>query len=929
VTDYLPTIWAGSDVVRDADTKGIAMPSDALRHAHDDVGGMLAVDLWVDAIHGDDGNDGLTPTTAFRTIQKAADLAGSGTTVHILPGVYRESVYPAASGTPSGRILYLAEGDPGTAIIRGSEPASSLTWMQLATDSIGLPPGVNPTDIYYADLSTWALDGPPRYVIEMDDEGEVLARLPMAREPDWQVVTDWKYHEFWWAADGGSDVAGCYPPTDPDPRNCDLPWRSPTQLTDRSDDAEPAGIEAGNLTTLGDLTGAIVTALEAVPGHWACRRTIVTHDVPAGRVTVGSPCGSGLGWGSKYYVEGLPHLLDSPGEWWYDEGTGRLYLWPRTAGDSVTLNIEISLREDGFSLKNRSYITLDGLTIEFFNSHALDLSNGKDAKSYHITIRNGTLRYANIGVYILQNVRADSPAGNRIDGFTLEDSEIGYMDTNAIVLRDWWENNAAADSFTRSGVINTTIRGNEMHHLGFRADAENGTGAVLYFAHKLRFEGNHVHDVAHNGVQFLRSVIQSPKEYDFEPHEIKTGEILIKDNLFERACQRTMDCGGLKIWGRPPDTHVFRDLLITGNVFRDTFGWTYTAEQRGLWSGGPESEVQGMGGFGLYVDFASGIHAYRNIAYNNSHYAFMFTGAWQDGDIVYYNNVAANSMHGFRLWGEDTHGHVDTEVVNNIIVNNEGYGISLGTAGGDYGNLTIDHNLYYSNGWRPEADGGIWQAGALQIVNWSGPEEYYPTLADIQANTPWEAHGMEGDPRFWDYDADDHNLHDGSWPDFHLTAASTNAIDRGTTTLPDSLVALLDAFELTDFRRGEAHDIGRYEGGFTLLATPPAQFVNPGGVARYALRLEPPDWPQPVTLTVTSPSSFLAVGLSSPILTAYEEVVLTVIDAHVEPKTLPALAYTVPITATGGGLTDTTSVRLFIGSARISLPIILCNAPIY
>ena len=98
--------------------------------------------------------------------------------------------------------------------------------------------------------------------------------------------------------------------------------------------------------------------------------------------------------------------------------------------------------------------------------------------------------------------------------------------------------------------------------------------------------------MAHNGVQFLRSVIQSPKEYDFEPDEIKTGEILIKDNIFERACQLSMDCGGLKIWGAPPDTHVFRDLLITGNIFRNNFGWTYTSEKRGIWSGGPESVVQ-------------------------------------------------------------------------------------------------------------------------------------------------------------------------------------------------------------------------------------------------------------------------------------------------------------------------------------------------
>ena len=34
--------------------------------------------------------------------------------------------------------------------------------------------------------------------------GEIIARLPLAREPDWEVATEWKHHEFWWSADGGS-----------------------------------------------------------------------------------------------------------------------------------------------------------------------------------------------------------------------------------------------------------------------------------------------------------------------------------------------------------------------------------------------------------------------------------------------------------------------------------------------------------------------------------------------------------------------------------------------------------------------------------------------------------------------------------------------------------------------------------------------------
>ena len=884
-------------------------------------------DLWVNGDSGDDSHDGLTPTTALRTIQRAADLAGPGTTVHILPGIYRETVRPALNGSGTEPVHYVAENGPGTVVMRGSEPSSSLVWTQLTANTIGLPPGVNPNNLYYTDLSAWNLVSPPRFVVELDGSGLVAARLPLAREPDWNVITEWKYHEFWWAADGGSSLAACDPATDPDP-NCDLASRSTTQLSDRTNDSDPPGVEAGNLTTLGNLTGATLVAIDTLQGHYVYRRTITAHNVSAGRITVDRVCehdsGSGnpgLGWGSKYYVEGKPYLLDTPGEWWYDASTKRLYLWPRILGNPATLNIEISRRDNGFSLKNRSYITLNGLTIEILNGSAVYQVNWETDKSYGNILRNLTLRYANLGVSIEQSVAADAPPGNVIDGFTVEDSEIAYMDSLGIRLIDWWEDGANPDLFTRSGVRNTTIRNNELHHLGFRTDGDNAIGSSFTFANQLRFEGNHVHHIAHNGVQFSESVIQSPKEYGFDPGEIKTGDILVKDNIFEKACQLTTDCGGLKIWGSPPDNHVFRSFLVTGNVFRDTFGWTYVSEKRRRWMGGEGSMVRGLGGFGLYVDHASGIHAYRNISYNNAYTGYMVYGRWRDGAIVYVNNVAANSLYGMILGGGeyDTHGSVNTQVINNILVNNEGFGLHLSYAVGHTANMTIDHNLYFNNGWRSYEQGGMWKAGAM-LIREGGSYDPYPTLAEAQANTPWEDHGLEGDPAFWSYDLSDHDLHDGSWPDFHLTTASTNAIDQGTTALPASLNALLDAFGVLDFHLGSAYDIGRYEGGFLLLATPTSQATVPGGTAHYILRLFPSDSPYNVMLSSTSPSPFLTLDLSPSAITGSDTATLTVTDTHPSPL-MPGVWYILPITGTGSGFTNSTSLDLLVGGARVYFPL--------
>lgn len=882
-------------------------------------------DLWVDAVSGDDANNGLTATTAFRTIQRAADLAGPGTTVHILPGVYRETVYPALSGSAAEPAIYRAENGPGTAILRGSEPSSTLTWTKLTSDPIGMPAGVY-ANVYWVDLSAWNLDSPPRFVVALDGDGEVTARLPLAREPDWQVTTEWKTHEFWWAADGGSAPAACDPVTNDDP-NCDLPQRSMTQLTDLTNDGEPVGIEAGNLTTLGSLISGTLVAIDTYQGHYVYRRTITAHDVAAGRITVDRVCehdgGSGnpgLGWGSKYYIENKPYLLDTPGEWWYDAATKRLYLWPPTPANPATLNIEISRRTDGFSLRDRSYTILDGLTIELLNGSTIRLANWETHKAYDDVVRNATLRYANWGLYIEQSVRATAPAENVIDGFTLEDSEIAYMDTFAIRLIDWWENSAAADSFTRSGIVNTVIRNNEMHHLGFRTDGDNAVGASFGFVNKLRFERNHVHHVAHNGIQFSRSVIQSSKTYGFSPEEIKTGDILIADNIFERACQLTTDCGGLKFWGSPPDNHVFRNVLITGNIFRDSIGWTYVSEKRGRWTGDADSPVRGMGAFGLYVDHASGIHAYRNLAYNNAYNGYMFSGVWRDGPMIYANNVAANSLYGFALGsGYDTHGSVDTRVINNIVVNNEAFGMTVGYATGRTQNMTIDYNLYHGNGW-----GGMWHAGPM-VIREDGSWEPQQTLDEVRANTPWEDHGLEGDPAFLDYDIADRAMFDGSWPDFHLTAASSHAIDRGTTALPASLTALLTAFGITDPHWGAAYDIGRYEAGFALLAQPSAQSINPGGTVRYAISLHPPDLPHTVTLSVASPAPELTVSIAPTVLAAGETATLTITDAHTGTFEL-GLGYVITVTGVGGGFTQTANVRLLVGGARLYLPLVTRSA---
>lgn len=781
-------------------------------------------DLWVDAASGSDSNNGLSPGNAFATISKASDLAGAGTVVHIQPGTYREAIVPAQGGLDGEPVVYQAESGPGTVLLRGSEPSSTLVWTQLGSNTIGLPPGVDPAAVWWADLSSWPeldpdKDGvlaPPLFVVRMNSGGDVAERLPTAREPDWTVSQPRRYSRLWWTANGGSVVASC-DPTVPGESECDAGDRSETQLTDTADDTQPAAVEPGNLGSLGDLTGAVLRAQDAYWGHRHCVRRIVAHNVPAARVTVSPNClesdgDPGLGWGSKYYVEQHPALLDMPGEWWFNEVSGRLYLWPPSPGSPSGQPLEISRRASAFNLRDRSHVTLDALDLELYNGTVIENKNFEWHLSVGNTISRCRLRYGEIGILLSQTVAgAGSHEDKRIEKTILSANEILRMDNKSIYVTYLWQSSDDPDLWHRPGVFDTVISGNTISHIGHRTPLGD-TGALgsmlIWYADTLEFVENRISDTAQEAATLVKSVIQSPASWDFLPSEIQTGRILVKDNVIERACQMKSDCGALHVTGSPPEMHVFRDLLIVGNILRDTLGWSWAAEHRNLWSA---AEVPGAGGMGLYLTNASNVHAFRNVMYSNGFAGAHLAGAWRDGSIHLYNNVAADNAIGIHQGGltEDTHNDVDTRVLNNIFVNNSAYGIQVANVESSYPNIEVDRNLYFSNGWGQAAP----NPGAMRIRHGigSGQSEHWQTLAEIQANTPFEPAGQAGNPDFVDYDVSDHSFLDGSRPDFRLLTGSV-AEDAGTQTLSDSLTSVLGAFSVPEDKIGLRFDQGAFEG---------------------------------------------------------------------------------------------------------------------
>ncbi len=118
--------------------------------------------------------------------------------------------------------------------------------------------------------------------------------------------------------------------------------------------------------------------------------------------------------------------------------------------------------------------------------------------------------------------------------------------------------------------------------------------------------------------------------------------------------------------------------------------------------------------------------------------------------------------------------------------------------------------------------------------------------------------------------------------------------------------------------------ISAAEEGFTLIATPASQAIEAGQAASYTLKVQAgSSFSETVTLTTVSALPNLVLGLTPTTLTPPDQATLTVTDTHPGGPLLPGVWHNIPITATGGDITRTTTVKLLVGGTQSNLPIIL------
>ena len=330
-------------------------------------------------------------------------------------------------------------------------------------------------------------------------------------------------------------------------------------------------------------------------------RTVANYQ--AGKLTLqpGDDDGFGLPIDTEFYLEGKRWMLDSPGEWaWQD---GLLSVWPA----------------DGKSPEGRAWATV--------GTRAIDARGSRDV--------------AIIGVRIVGAVIGIDGSGS--ENLQIRDTDIFNSGEEAIVLgsgaqvqrinvRGSRQHGLRADQDAK-GIL---VSDSRFKHIGMLGMPRRSKGAIVFeSAQDVVVERNHISDTAYLGIRVFRNA-------------------RVSENLIERACLRLADCGGIYTFARDRQR---LNTVIEGNQIkhltgRSAYGIYLDDFANGVRVEGNQLENNG-GGIELHNGFDNDIVSNRFI--NNRHEQMLFN------ETAPFAAISSNRVHDnvfiskkdvpvYRLW---------------------------------------------------------------------------------------------------------------------------------------------------------------------------------------------------------------------------------------------------------------------------------------
>ena len=355
----------------------------------------------------------------------------------------------------------------------------------------------------------------------------------------------------------------------------------------------------------------------------------------------------------RYYFEDKPQFLDSPGEFYYDRITDRLYVRLPGDQDPNTAHIELARNHLIINIEDQDHIEISGLALRFENiDDWFDYNQDNAAVRIMGDVSNIKISHCSfehvikaLSYYPLR----DSDVGDYIE---LSDSEILHTDQNAIAMSHgcggMWGYNVFPNGDPLGHLKNVKILRNNIYDIGHRPAPNEA-------CHAVQVKGGELVEIAYNiidrtygsGISACNSkfAAATPKLRAWVAPLVR---VLVHHNKVTNTLLQTHDWGGIASWGVGP-AYIYSN--ISGNaVGHRGYDWIEPPA-----AGGNFNDVFSPNyGCAYYYD-----HMFKSYSFNN-----IAWGKNNDIDDEYWASAAYN----------------ETFALLNHWFNNTAYNVAVGRA---------------------------------------------------------------------------------------------------------------------------------------------------------------------------------------------------------------------------------------------------------
>ena len=553
---------------------------------------------YIDFEGGNDSNDGQSTSTAWKHHPWDASatgnaLAGSGIQTYLFKRgvIYRGVLSAKESGAEGNPIRLTSDPEWGTgeAAIYGSVKATD-GWLK--ANSTIAPSIPNPELVWYKSVG--ALENLTKVVAEVTESG--IKRVYLARTPNY-VNTPKEPMQKWWTFTAKAVVGGLLNLTD----------------ANKLVQTDVNFYKGGDVWATEDVVTMCTLWKQKISNYNPATKTITVADPNFG----GKDC--------KYYVENTPFMLDSPGEYYFDNTTNRLFLRLEGDKDPNTTIIEIASKSNMISISAKTNIEISGLTIGFttYDNVRFGQNDGVPAikidNSSNIVIKNCKFQYLNGGIM------ANGTGKNII----VSDNEMNFMDDFSILL-----NGPDEVSILRNKIFENGTRHLGRWYSSIPAIAGNLTVGEI--------AGNIVEHSWGSGINFSWGKDGSAT------NTVPFIRGLMHHNKVSHSLQGVNDYGGIESWQGGP-------VYIYNNISEDAQGWHYN------WA----PFVKSLG-YAFYLDGSFKHYIFNNIAKGTG---FDRNGGLYNQVLGYYNMYVHNVGYNANSFSSSGDGNLALDGQNYYLAN--------------------------------------------------------------------------------------------------------------------------------------------------------------------------------------------------------------------------------------------------------------------